>query len=207
MGKWREKFANASARKPSGPLGHFFNQDPGIRSLSFQYIIQKLELTSEDVFLEIGCGTGVLLKMALRIVQAAAGIDPSASMIESARERNLEAVRKGRLDVRMIDANSEPWPWPDETFTCAASNNVFMYIEHPYRVLSEIYRVLKSGGRLVVVTDSDNLANRAISKLFGFSFRLYKDAEMESMLYRAGFREVEVKSNWSGHQKCYGRKL
>ena len=178
-----------------------------IRKQYFEYIIDKLELEPGDLFLEIGCGAGFLLKRALeKKVQGAVGIDYSHSMVESARNRNREAIGRGKLIVKLIDADSPPWPWPAETFTCAASHNVFMYLEHPDTVLSEIHRLLKPSGRLVILTLSDCLANRIISKVFCLKFRLYKDGDMELLLYKAGFIKVEVKSNLLGRQKCYGCK-
>jgi SAM-dependent methyltransferase len=207
MSKWCHKFADATARKPSGWLGQCLNGTEPIRRHQFQYIIGKLELEPEDVFLEIGCGTGFLLKAALqKKIRGATGIDHSYSMVESARNRNNEAISEGKLTVKLIDADSPPWPWPDETFTCAASNNVFMYLERPDMVLSEIYRLLKPSGRLVILTDSDCLANRIISKVFCLKFRLYKDKDMESLFSKAGFTNVEVNSDLLGRQKCYGCK-
>jgi ubiquinone/menaquinone biosynthesis C-methylase UbiE len=207
MRKWCDNIADMAARKPSGWLGQFFNGTEVIRKQYFEYIVDKLELKPGDLFLEIGCGTGFLLKMALeRRVQGAVGIDHSCSMVESAGNRNREAIGKGKLIVKLIDADSPPWPWPTEKFTCAASHNVFMYLEHPDMVLSEIHRLLKPSGRLLILNLSDCLANRIISKVFCLKFRLYKDRDMESLLYKAGFVKVEVKSNSLGRQKCYGCK-
>ena len=207
MSKWCDNIADMAARKPSGWLGQCLNGTEVIRKQHFEYIIDKLELEPGDLFLEIGCGAGFLLKRALeKKVQGAVGIDYSHSMVESARNRNREAISKGKLIVKLIDADSPPWPWPAETFTCAASNNVFLYLEHPDMVLSEIHRLLKPSGRLVILTLSDCIANRILSKVFCLKFRLYKDGDMESLLSKAGFIKVEAKSNLLGRQKCYGCK-
>lgn len=192
-------FGRAIGRKPKEWTGWF------VKSRDFRFIIRKLEFKPDDLFLEIGCGPGFLLKQALMEVQWAVGIDHSPGMANFAENRNREAVSKGRLMVRLIDADSPPWPWQDETFTCAASNNVFMYLEHPDRVLGEIHRLLRPSGRLVIVTNSECLTNRLLSKISGLRFRLYKDVDMESLLRTTGFVQVEVKSA-GGHQKCYARK-
>jgi SAM-dependent methyltransferase len=199
--KYQRKFVERTARNPSGFWGKDFNRNP--RNAS--YIISRLELTRSDILLDIGCGGGGLLERALETIERGVGIDHSPDMVALSNQRNREAVDGGRLDIRCLDIESTPWSWSDGTFSCVASSNVFMYIEHPEKVLSEIYRVLKRGGRIVIVTDSDCLSARIMSKLC-YDFKLYQDSVMSSMLHNAGFAEIDVKSAWQ-FQKCYGRKL
>ena len=200
--KWYDGFVNVTARKPSGWLGKRIYKDPKEHYKSFELTLEKLQLKPDDYFLEVACGGGVLLEMALRMVKRAAAIDHSADMVALAEEANAQAVADARVEV--TQGNAESLPWHANTFTCAASANAFFFFEHPGYVLREIYRVLQPGGRVVIATLGKTPLARV---LFGlWSLRVYTNAEMEAMLRRARFDTVEVKTHWGAHQICYACK-
>jgi len=62
----------------SNPRGHY---------KSFRWTLDKLQLKPDDIFLEIGCGGGVLLNMALETVKHAKAIDHSSDMVQIAKEK------------------------------------------------------------------------------------------------------------------------
>lgn len=185
-----EKFRDITARKPSGWLGKRLYKDPKAHRESFRLILEKLDLKSDDFYLEVACGGGVLLEMALRTVRRAAAIDHSADMVELTIERNKAAVDRGIAEV--VEGNAESLPWPDESFSCAACANAFFFIERPELVLSEISRVLKPKGRLVFTTLSGK--SSLIRTVFKrpYNLKTYTDEKMQRMLYSAGFSVAEV---------------
>jgi len=93
--------------------------------------------------LEIGCGTGSDLLQFARHGAIATGIDLTARHLELARERvgNLAVVY--RADMRNL-------PFPDGTFDYVYSHGVLMCTDEPEKVVREIYRVLRPGGRFNV---------------------------------------------------------
>ena len=93
MDKWQQTFFDVTARKPSGWLGKLMYGNPVGHYGFFRVAVGKLQLQPEDVFLEAGCGGGILLDMALQTVQRACGIDHSPDMVELARQKNAHAVR------------------------------------------------------------------------------------------------------------------
>lgn len=198
-----EKFRDTTARKPSGWLGKLMYRNPKGHYKSFRILMEKLNLRSDDSYLEVACGGGVLLEMALRTVSRAAAIDHSADMVELATQRNREAVTRGRVEI--TEGNAESLPWPDESFTCAACANAFFFFENPTRILGEICRVLEPGGRLALTTSGTgtSLLGAVFSRPYGL--KSYTDSKMQSMLYTAGFNSAEVRTS-RGIQVCYAHK-
>ncbi|NQE05906.1 ubiquinone/menaquinone biosynthesis methyltransferase [ANME-1 cluster archaeon GoMg1] len=199
-----DEFVDRTARKPSGSFARRMYSNPRGHYKSFRGTLDKLQLKPDDIFLEIGCGGGVLLNMALETVKHAKAIDHSSDMVQIAREKNHEAVSEGRVEI--VQGNAESLPWDDNSFTCATASNMFFFIDKPMNVLTEFYRVLKPGGRLVITSTEDSILPKLLFVLWSHSMHLYKNQEMESMLKQAGFQTVEVKSLERFIQLSYAEK-
>jgi ArsR family transcriptional regulator len=98
--------------------------------------------------LDIGTGTGRMLEVLGRRASRAVGVDQSREMLAIARA-NLEAAGLGQCHVRQADMYQLPFP-PD-SFDAAVVHQVLHYAEDPADVLAEAARVLRPGGRLMVV--------------------------------------------------------
>ncbi len=101
----------------------------------------------EGRVLEVGVGTGLSLQHYKSELQVT-GIDFSHDMLAKARKRvtelNLSQVAALRqMDARMLD-------FPDNSFDTVAAMHVLSVVPEPERVMSEIARVLKPGGRVVI---------------------------------------------------------
>jgi phosphatidylethanolamine/phosphatidyl-N-methylethanolamine N-methyltransferase len=98
--------------------------------------------------LEVGVGTGLALSRYTKDVRVT-GIDYSAEMLEKAREkvaRNKlsQVAALIRMDARHLD-------FPDDHFDTVAAMHVLSVVPDPERVVNEMARVCKPGGRLVIV--------------------------------------------------------
>lgn len=94
--------------------------------------------------LDIGCGAGPLTEQLLRRGAQVSGFDASTAMIDLARERlgaqaDLKVARLG-----------EELPYPNDSFDDAVASLVFHYLPDWTLALSEVRRVLKPGGRLLL---------------------------------------------------------
>jgi len=98
--------------------------------------------------LDVGCGTGYLLReLAARVLAAAelAGIDAAPAMIETASA----AARDDRL--RFSEAAAERIPFPAGTFGLVVATTSFDHWADQQAGLTECARVLTPGGHLVLV--------------------------------------------------------
>ena len=202
--EWHRRFVDATARKPSGWAGRLFYREAKGHYKSFEYVLDRLRLTADDSFLDVCCGGGSLLRMALQSVRHAAGLDHSPDMVELARTNNVRAVEAGLLDVQQGDARE--LPWPDGSFTAAANANALFFIPEPIRFMREVYRVLEPGGRLAIATMPNRKLARVLFKPWTSTMALYTDGELAQMLRDAGFTAVEVYSPDGFVQVAYGEK-
>jgi SAM-dependent methyltransferase len=95
--------------------------------------------------LEIGCGTGAFLRGVRDLVTHGDGVDVSAEMLARARDRSRDDPR---LAFRKIEGPS--LPFPDDSFDVVVSVLSFRYLDWD-PIVGEILRVLRPGGRLLVV--------------------------------------------------------
>ena len=151
--------------------------------------------------LEVGCGTGRFSELLLQVGARPVVLDLSFQMLKSACAR-LDAG----ADIRTRAAQGSIFALPLRagTFDCALSINVFNHLGAPSQALSELARVLRPGGQLVV-----NFANstsyfwtaaRLIArrkKAMGQDVVSYWRARDEIMrlLANAGFRPLRVLGN------------
>ncbi len=97
--------------------------------------------------LDLGCGTGFLsLELAAR-GHRVTGVDFAPSMIALAEAK---AAERG-LAVRFEQGDAEQLPYPPAGFDLAISRHVLWTLPHPEAAIDEWIRVLRPGGRLVVV--------------------------------------------------------
>lgn len=98
--------------------------------------------------LDVGCGAGLDAILAARRVGPAGsvvGVDMTAEMIDKAR---TNAVRLGQTNVEFREGLLERLPIDNDSVDVAISNGVFNLCVDKPRVLAEVYRVLRPGGRL-----------------------------------------------------------
>lgn len=113
-------------------------------------MLDFLRLPSDGAVLEIGTGTGAFLRTAAKRCARAAGIDISEVMLQYARSRadeeklqNLELSRAGFLTHTFVP----------ETFDGVVSGLAFHHLPDVWKAvaLERIHRILKPGGRLVLL--------------------------------------------------------
>jgi ubiquinone/menaquinone biosynthesis C-methylase UbiE len=95
--------------------------------------------------LDVGCGNGALLMQLGGRVAHGVGVDASAGMIERARMRAA-----GRPELEFVRIDGPVLPFPDASFDVVTSLLSFRYLDWD-PIMNEIRRVLRPGGRLLVV--------------------------------------------------------
>ena len=124
-----------------------------------QWTRSALALRPGEAVLDIGSGPGFLAaEMASEVGPSGriSGIDISETMIAIARERVSKSGLATELDFKLGDATK--LPFPDTTFDAVASTQVYEYVTDLFAAFVEVHRVLRPGGRVLVVdTDWDSV--------------------------------------------------
>ncbi len=89
--------------------------------------------------LEVGCGTGLVLRRLAPIASRAVGVDLSPGMLARARARGLDVVEGSATEL----------PFPDASFDVAVSFKVLAHVPDLARALAEMARVVRPGGVIV----------------------------------------------------------
>ncbi len=137
---------------------------------------------SDWVLGDLGCGTGETSAALAPFVQQVIAVDASAQMLQAARRRlqsysNVE-LRRGDLEALPID---------DARLDVATLMLVLHYVPEPGRAMSEVVRVLKPGGRFLLVDmlphDRDSYRQQMGHVWLGFAedqvVRMFEDAGLE----------------------------
>jgi 2-polyprenyl-3-methyl-5-hydroxy-6-metoxy-1,4-benzoquinol methylase len=148
--------------------------------------------------LDVGCGEG-----AFAAVLAAAGahvtcLDVAEEPLRRARERHsgLESLLVGEAG---------PWPLTDASFDVVWAGEVIEHVADTAAWLSELRRVLRSGGSLVLSTPANGplalvaaaLSRRSFARRFdprGEHLRFYTRATLTRLIEDFGFQRVAVRS-------------
>lgn len=138
-------------------------------------------LDPELVVGDLGCGTGHLAEALAPHVRQVIAIDASATMLEAARERLHLA---SNVDFRMGDLES--LPIEPGVLDVAVLSLVLHYAADPLRVLTEAHRVLRDGGRLLVV-DLQPHDRTEYRQQMGHVWLGFSGEQMRGWLREAGF--------------------
>ena len=135
-------------------------------------ILGALRLQPGMRALDVGCGTGDDVQAMAAIVGhdgAAVGVDVSEALLAEARKRASAA--EGRVEFHPGDAHA--LPFPDGSFDVVRTERVLQHVADPARVLEEMVRVARVGGRiaaaepdwetLAVDVDDRSLARRILN--------------------------------------------
>ena len=196
--------ATGFGRKPVGPIAKRFFKHDAMHAATYPILLDKLALDRADYYLDIACGGGKLLAEALKTVDRAAGLDHSAAAVDAARDSYASEIAEGRLDVRQGDAAD--LPWEDDTFDAVSIANALHIIDRPGPVLREACRVLKPGGRFVLITQPKEPIEGPLWAPIRSAMTLHTDAELRRLLSDAGFTDVEAYPTGDMGQLGYGIK-
>jgi SAM-dependent methyltransferase len=111
-------------------------------------LISTSRVDGTSQVLELGCGTGNYILALKSLVGATCwGVDSSEGMLTKARERSS--------GVHFQLGRAESLDFPDDFFDLVFSVDVIHHVLDRLRYFREAYRVLKAGGKLCTVTDSE----------------------------------------------------
>lgn len=171
-------------------------------------ILEGLDLKAGDKVLDVGCGDGFFLYLisALPIKLTLVGFDNDKRILTIAR-KNLANRR-----FRLVYGDAAAMPFAENSFNHAIMTEVLEHVKNEKKALSEVYRILKPNGKLVLTVPSYNFPflwdplNWILQNIFGIHIsgtnifagiwarhlRLYNRENLQELINNAGFKIEEV---------------
>jgi ubiquinone/menaquinone biosynthesis C-methylase UbiE len=194
------------------------------RSRTIEWIL-KLGLPSQAKVLDIGCGAGLLaMDLAERGCRVSA-IDPSKAMIDFVRSQAKEKDVSGKLSVELGDAHS--LSFGSRAFDLVIALGVVPFLHTPQDALTEMARVVRRGGWVIVSSDNKFRLTRLLDPRYipfpgrealkralihagikappGFAATFHSSGAITGMLEDAGLRVVHCVTFGFGPFTFFGR--
>lgn len=135
---------------------------------------------------DLGCGSGHLTALLAPFVGRVVGVDASSSMLERAKARV-----SGQTNVELRAGDLEALPLDEDQLNAAVISLVLHHAPDPRRAIGEAMRVLKAGGRLVIVDllPHDRAEYR---EHMGHVWLGFSQSQVSEWMTGAGFSRVKV---------------
>jgi SAM-dependent methyltransferase len=189
--------------------GEDFGQTSWVTTEESKEIPQLLDLRPASSVLEIGCGSGgFALHLAEEVGCHLVGLDINQSGVRTA---NRLAITRGLCSHARFEQCdvSKHLPFDDGAFDAVFSNDVLCHLAGRPEVLGEMFRVLKSGGRMLfsdALVVGGMLSYEEIATRSSIGFYVYSPpGENERLIERAGFRHIRVTDTTEGASRIAKR--
>jgi SAM-dependent methyltransferase len=153
-------------------------------------MLALIEFRRQDKVLDVGCGTGWLMRRIASLLSAglAAGMDVSNAMV-----RRAEALSAQLPNVVFARGGVDAIPWDSSFFTKVVSVESAYYWPDPAKGLKEIFRVLLPGGAAWILINyyRDNPHCHQWGELLKVATHLFSAEEWAGLFRQAGFRDVD----------------
>jgi ubiquinone/menaquinone biosynthesis C-methylase UbiE len=187
----RPEFIAKQSRCPTGLLGWVIGRVMERETAAENdATLERLQLTPTDAVLEIGFGAGRALERVANVVTAGrvVGVEMSQDMLGMATRRCAQLIRAGRVELRLGAA--EHLSFGAASFDKAYSVHTLYFWQRPAEIVSELRRVLRPDGWLVLCFRVRGAAGTA--DFPDTVYRFYGDADLVRLLRDGGFDDVTV---------------
>ena len=181
------RIRSRQAGHPSGLLGRIIGRvmvkdtaDANDRAL------ELLQLTQYRTVLEIGFGQGRTAAKLIEQGHRVIGVEVSDTMVNQATARNRRACRDGRAEL--VPGDGRMIPFEDNSADVAFTAHTIYFMSDPQTTLTEVARVLRPSGRLVIACRvSDDEIPAWMDPTI---YRIPTTDRIETMLGAAGFEQI-----------------
>ncbi len=158
------------------------------------WAISKLKPKRGHKIIDIACGLGkalVILSDKVGNIGEVVGIDITKEMIQESRKRTKKLEN---VSLRVAGVNNIPFK--DNYFDGAMSTNAFHHFYEPVKMLGEIRRVVKTGGKVVIVdsngaTKTNKRYDRILKRKEKAHYKFFTYSEMKKIFREAGITKVK----------------
>lgn len=182
--------------KPSGRAGEdmlrYMNEE---HSDLTEWALSLLDYGRKDRILDIGCGGGATLGRLAALVPEGhlTGVDYSDVSVSLASKINEEHIRAGRMEI--VKASVLNLPFETGSFDRAVTVESFYFWPEPVKSLSEVRRILKPGGRFMLVSEiyeRPDLTEHCRDNIARYKMNVPGMEEFRSLFSEAGFSDIEM---------------
>jgi SAM-dependent methyltransferase len=200
-----------NARQPAGRFGRFLVWAMNVsHSQMTDWGLEQLAIGPQDTILDVGCGGGGTIgKLAYKAARGKVyGVDFSAESVTASRSTNKALIQAGRVQIQQGSVSR--LPFPEAMFDLVTAVNTHNYWPDLVNDLREIWRVLKPGGRLLIISSlyknsKNDQRNRKYAEMTEIAFPGIQ--ELRETFLKAGFTEAQA---FEKYQRswfcCLGRK-
>ncbi|TYQ27763.1 methyltransferase domain-containing protein [Pseudanabaena sp. UWO311] len=114
---------------------------------SLDLLVEMADVSDRDTVLDVACGSGIVACAFAKVADRVTGIDITPAMLEQA---SVLAEQKGLKNLSWQQGYIEKLPFPDESFSIVMSRYAFHHFLQPDVVMSEMMRVCRRGGRVLI---------------------------------------------------------
>ena len=147
-----------------------------------------LRLMPPMVIADLGAGEGAFALLLAQQAKKVIAVDSSAKMIEVGRE---QARRHGVENVEYRLGDMEEIPIGDGEVDLVFFSQSLHHALHPERAVEDVWRILKPGGRIVILDLVKHRFEEA-RELYADEWLGFSETEVEAMLEKSGFRSVQT---------------
>ena len=186
----------SQCRKPRWWPGRLFIRSMNVRHAAVtRWGLTHVAIEKHFAILDVGCGGGKTIERLAGLASTGkvCGIDYSATSVAVARQVNAAGIIAGL--VAITQASVSHLPFPDGTFDLVTAVETHYYWPKPVDDLREVVRVLKPGGRLVLIAET--YRDERFGLLLAIPMKLLRARyltvrEHRELLTAAGFVDVRM---------------
>lgn len=158
-----------------------------------------MEIQSDDVCLDIGCGGGANVRKLLENSPygRVTGIDYSEISVEKTRKINKAGIESKRCEILQGDVMK--LPFRDEIFDVITAFETIYFWPDICEAFKQVYKILKVGGTFMICNESNGENPRDekwTNRIQGM--KIYNSEQIKKFLEDAGFTDVKVDKTKKG---------
>jgi ubiquinone/menaquinone biosynthesis C-methylase UbiE len=181
---------------PSGRLGRLVAKLMNIEHEPLtMWGLTKVKIATDDLILDVGCGGGKTVNTLTQLVPKGKvfGIDHSIEMVNYSKKVNNKLINQNR--VQIVSGSVEKMEFPNDCFNLVTAIETYYFWSSFRDALKEIKRVLKPGGKLLLVNEmvQNGVYELKNSKLIAETHVcLVPLEEIQNILQSVGFVCVQI---------------
>jgi ubiquinone/menaquinone biosynthesis C-methylase UbiE len=156
--------------------------------------LRQISINEDFKILDVGCGGGrTIQKLASISNGMVCGVDYASGSVAVSRSKNAELIKRGLVEVH--EASVSQLPFADSSFDLATAVETQYYWPDLVNDMKEVRRVLKPGGRLVVIAET--YKGGRMDPLKAPVMKLLKSShlsvdEQRELFLAAGYEDVQI---------------